>query len=167
MGFNAPVTVAGGEHVGQSQQRKENDDGGAILSSHSRYERGSRGSVSSSSTRVISKEGSGLSCCFYYKDLFHMGMGITWHMLSCLWQNPAVLQKSRMKKTHKTHKRFEAYLVGFSGELAATELALDLALGAVMLQVVGQVAARQLDGAAIGARDYVEGAGGEVALKWI
>lgn len=67
----------------------------------------------------------------------------------------------------ETHRRFEAYLVGFAGELAATELALDLALGAVMLQVVGQVAARQLDGAAIGARDYVEGAGGEVALKWI
>lgn len=67
----------------------------------------------------------------------------------------------------ETHKRFEAYLVGFAGELAATELALDLALGAVVLQVVGQVAARQLDGAAIGARDYVEGAGGEVALKWI
>lgn len=34
-----------------------------------------------------------------------------------------------------------------------------------MLQVVGQVAARQLDGAAVGARDHVEGAGGEVALK--
>lgn len=66
-----------------------------------------------------------------------------------------------------THKRFEAYLVGLAGELTATELALDLALGAVMLQVVGQVAARQLDGAAIGARDYVEGTGGEVALKWI
>lgn len=67
----------------------------------------------------------------------------------------------------ETHKRLEAYLVGLAGELAATELALDLALGAVVLQVVGQVAARQLDGAAIGARDYVEGAGGEVALKWI
>lgn len=92
-------------------------------------------------------------------------MGITWHMLGCLWQNPAALQKSGMKTG--THKRLEAHLVGFAGELAATELALDLALGAVVLQVVGQVAARQLDGAAIGARDHVEGAGGEVALKWI
>lgn len=34
-----------------------------------------------------------------------------------------------------------------------------------MLQVVGQVAARQLDGAAIGAGNHVEGAGGEVALR--
>lgn len=33
-----------------------------------------------------------------------------------------------------------------------------------MLQVVGQVAARQLDGATVGAGDHVEGAGGEVAL---
>lgn len=57
------------------------------------------------------------------------------------------------------------YLVGFSGELAATELTLDLTLGAVVLQVVGQVAARQLDGAAVGTRDHVEGAGGEVALE--
>lgn len=57
------------------------------------------------------------------------------------------------------------YLVGFTGELTATKLALDLALRAVMLQVVGQVAARQLDRAAVGARYYIEGAGGEVALK--
>lgn len=34
-----------------------------------------------------------------------------------------------------------------------------------MLQVVGQVAARQLHGAAVGARDNIEGAGGEVALR--
>lgn len=34
-----------------------------------------------------------------------------------------------------------------------------------MLQVVGQVAARQLDGAAIGTGDHVESAGGEVALR--
>lgn len=89
-------------------------------------------------------------------------MGITWHMLGCLWPNPAVSQKRGMKR----HRHRGGYLVGFAGELAATKLALDLALGAVMLQVVGQVAASQLDGAAIGARDYVEGAGGEVALKW-
>lgn len=57
------------------------------------------------------------------------------------------------------------YLVGFARELAAAELALDLPLGAVVLQVVGQVAARQLDGAAVGAGDDVEGAGGEVALE--
>lgn len=57
------------------------------------------------------------------------------------------------------------YLVGFARELAAAELALDLPLGAVVLQVVGQVAARQLDRAAVGAGDDVEGAGGEVALE--
>lgn len=34
-----------------------------------------------------------------------------------------------------------------------------------MLQVVGQVTARQLDGAAIGAGNHIEGAGGEVALR--
>lgn len=60
--------------------------------------------------------------------------------------------------------RFGVYLVGFTRELAATKLALDLSLGAVMLQVVGQVAASQLDGAAVGAGYYVESAGGEVAL---
>lgn len=74
--------------------------------------------------------------------------------------------EKRDKKT-QAQGRTGGYLVGFAGELAAAKLALDLALGAVMLQVVGQVAASQLDGAAIGARDYVEGAGGEVALKWI
>lgn len=58
-----------------------------------------------------------------------------------------------------------AYLIGFAGELAATKLTLDLALGAVVLQVVGQVAARQLDWAAIGAGYHIEGAGGEVALR--
>lgn len=86
-------------------------------------------------------------------------------MLGCLWPNPAV-SRNRGKKTH-TEKRFGAYLVGFAGELTAAELAFDLALGAVVLQVVRQVAASQLDGAAVGAGDYVEGAGGEVALKWI
>lgn len=60
--------------------------------------------------------------------------------------------------------RFGVYLVGFTRELAAAKLALDLSLGAVVLQVVGQVAARQLDGAAVGAGYYVESAGGEVAL---
>lgn len=58
-----------------------------------------------------------------------------------------------------------AYLVGLPCELAAAELALDLAFGAVVLQVLGQVAARQLDGTAVGAGDHVEGAGGEVALE--
>lgn len=57
------------------------------------------------------------------------------------------------------------YLIGFTGELAATELTLHLALGAVVLQVVRQVTARQLDGAAIGAGNHIEGAGGEVALR--
>lgn len=62
-------------------------------------------------------------------------------------------------------KVWSAYLIGFAGELAATKLTLDLALGAVVLQVVGQVAARQLDWAAIGAGYHIEGAGGEVALR--
>ncbi len=66
---------------------------------------------------------------------------------------------------NKNRSGVVVYLVGFTGELAATKLALDLALGAVVLQVVGQVAARQLDGATIGARYNVEGAGGEVALR--
>lgn len=70
-------------------------------------------------------------------------------------------------KNNRNKKRFAVgvYLVGFTGELAATELALDFALGAVVLQVVGQVAARQLDGAAVGAGDHIEGAGGEVSLR--
>jgi len=34
-----------------------------------------------------------------------------------------------------------------------------------VLQVVGQVAARQLDGAAVGAGYHIEGAGGEVVLR--
>lgn len=93
-------------------------------------------------------------------------MGITWHKLVCSWQNPAVLQK-RVKKHPDTQRRRGVYLIGFTSELASAKLALDLALGAVVLQVVGQVAASQLDRAAIGAGDYVEGAGGEVALKWV
>lgn len=56
-------------------------------------------------------------------------------------------------------------LEGLPRELAATELALDLAFGAVVLQVLRQVTARQLDGTAIGARDNVEGAGGEMTLQ--
>lgn len=68
------------------------------------------------------------------------------------------------RKTNKKQKS-SVYFVGLAGELAAAKLALDLALGAVVLQVVGQVAARQLDGAAVGTRDHVEGAGGEVALR--
>lgn len=71
----------------------------------------------------------------------------------------------RKKNQQKTGKNwFGVYLVGFTRELAATKLALDLSLGAVVLQVVGQVAARQLDRAAVGAGYYVESAGGEVAL---
>ncbi len=78
-----------------------------------------------------------------------------------------MLQQEKKRKRKRKKNRFGAgvYLVGFTGELAATELALDLALGAVVLQVVGQVAARQLDGAAIGAGYHIEGAGGEVALR--
>lgn len=65
----------------------------------------------------------------------------------------------------KKNCRLVVYLVGFARELAAAELALDLSLGAVVLQVVGQVAACQFDRAAVGAGDDVEGAGGEVALE--
>lgn len=79
----------------------------------------------------------------------------------CLRQAPAVFQQARKGN----ESRFVVYLVGFTGELAAAELALDLALGAVVLQVVGQVTARQLDGAAVGAGYHIEGAGGEVALR--
>lgn len=80
------------------------------------------------------------------------------------WRVSAKLRGKR-KKQNKTGKNwFGVYLVGFTRELAATKLALDLSLGAVVLQVVGQVAARQLDGAAVGAGYYVESAGGEVAL---
>lgn len=75
-------------------------------------------------------------------------------------------ERGRRKKKRKIKGAgWFVYLVGFARELAAAELALDLALGAVVLQVVGQVAARQLDGAAVGAGDDVEGAGGEVALE--
>lgn len=56
------------------------------------------------------------------------------------------------------------YLEGLAGELAAAELALDLALGAVVLQVLGQVSACQLDTAAVRARDHVECTGREMAL---
>lgn len=57
------------------------------------------------------------------------------------------------------------YLVRFTGKLTATKLALDFALGAVVLQVVGQVAPCQLHRAAVWAGDDVESTGGEVALK--
>lgn len=57
------------------------------------------------------------------------------------------------------------YLVGFTRELTAAELTLDLALGAIVLQVVRQVAARQLDRAAIRAGYHIESAGGEVSLR--
>ncbi len=56
------------------------------------------------------------------------------------------------------------YLMGLSCELAPAELALDVAFGTVMLQMLGQVFAGQLDGAAVGTGDHIEGAGWEVAL---
>lgn len=92
----------------------------------------------------------------FHKDVFHIGMEMMWRDSCCLRQVLAELY---------LNKNLVVYLVSFTGELAATKLALDLALGAVMLQVVGQVAARQLDGAAIGAGYHIEGAGGEVALR--
>lgn len=71
----------------------------------------------------------------------------------------------RYEKKKKNRFGPGVYLVGLTGELTATKLAFDLALGAVVLQVVRQVAARQLDGATIGAGYHIEGAGGEVALR--
>lgn len=99
------------------------------------------------------------------KTSFIYGWKLRGGTLGCLRQAPAVLQQQEKKKSHENRCGGGVYLVGFTGELAATELALDLALGAVMLQVVGQVAARQLDGAAVGAGYHIEGAGGEVALR--
>ena len=58
-----------------------------------------------------------------------------------------------------------SYLEGLPRELASAELTLDLAFGAVVLQVLRQVTARQLDGTAVGAGDHVEGAGGEMTLR--
>lgn len=95
----------------------------------------------------------------FYKDVFHVGMEILWRHVGLF------MPSSHCVAGGGKRRRFGVYLVGFTGELAATKLALDLALGAIVLQVVRQVAARQLDGAAVGARYYIEGAGGEVALK--
>ncbi len=49
--------------------------------------------------------------------------------------------------------------MGLSCELASAKLALDLAFGTIVLQMLGQVFARQLDGAAVGTGDHIEGAG--------
>lgn len=56
------------------------------------------------------------------------------------------------------------HLKGLPAEVTATELALQSPLGAVMLQVRGQIPAAQLGGAAVGAGDYIEAAGIQVAL---
>ena len=56
------------------------------------------------------------------------------------------------------------HLKGLPTEVTATKLALEAPLGAVVLQVCGQVAAAQLGGAAIGAGDDIEAAGVQVAL---
>ena len=56
------------------------------------------------------------------------------------------------------------HLKGLPAEVAATKLALEAPLGAVVLQVCRQVPAAQLGGAAIGAGDYIEAAGVQVAL---
>lgn len=79
---------------------------------------------------------------------------------------PAAFNKDTFHTTVEiTSRCMSVYLIGFTGEFTATKLTLDLALRAVVLQVVGQVAARQLHRTAIGAGDHIEGAGGEVALK--
>lgn len=57
-----------------------------------------------------------------------------------------------------------AHLEGLPGEVGGAEFALDPALGAAVLHVLGQVAAAQLGAAAVGAGDNVEGAGAEVDL---
>lgn len=55
-------------------------------------------------------------------------------------------------------------LVGLPTEVAATELALEAALGTVVLQMCRQITAAQLGWAAIRAGDYIEAAGIQVAL---
>lgn len=57
-----------------------------------------------------------------------------------------------------------AHLEGLPGEVPGTELALDAAFGAAVLQVLGQIAAAQFGAAAIGAGDDVEAAGAQVGL---
>lgn len=100
------------------------------------------------------------SCCFQQKHLsYNHGNRVLSHEV-VYNERETIIKMIFLKK-----KVWSAYLIGFAGELAATKLTLDLALGAVVLQVVGQVAARQLDWAAIGAGYHIEGAGGEVALR--
>lgn len=60
-------------------------------------------------------------------------------------------------------------LKGLPAEVTATELALEAPLGAVVLQVCGQIPAAQLGGTAVGAGNHIEAAGIQVALqvpKW-
>lgn len=57
-----------------------------------------------------------------------------------------------------------AHLEGLPGEVAGAELALDPALGAAVLDVLGQVPAAQLGAAAVGAGDDVEAAGAKMGL---
>lgn len=57
-----------------------------------------------------------------------------------------------------------AHLEGLPGEVPGTELALDAAFGAAVLQVLGQIAAAQFGAAAVGAGDDVEAAGAQVGL---
>lgn len=61
-------------------------------------------------------------------------------------------------------QRGSTHLIGFPTEVTTTELALEAPLGAVMLQVCRQITATQLGRAAIGAGDYIEAAGIQVAL---
>ena len=55
--------------------------------------------------------------------------------MSKLFTSKPSLGSNRKRK--KEMVVFGIYLIGLAGELTATELALDLSLGAVMLQVVG------------------------------
>lgn len=57
-----------------------------------------------------------------------------------------------------------AHLKGLPSEVGGAELALDPALGAAVLDVLGQVAAAQLGAAPVGAGDDVEATGAEMSL---
>lgn len=59
----------------------------------------------------------------------------------------------------------QPHLIGFPGKVSPTEFTLEVALGAVMLQVGRQITAAQFGPTAIGTWDYIVAACAEVALR--
>lgn len=57
------------------------------------------------------------------------------------------------------------YLEGLPSEVAGAELALDPALGAAVLDVLGEVTAAQFGAAPVGAGDHIEATGAEMGLE--